>query len=598
MKKCLLLFILTTYLSADSVFAQTIILGADTSQHITITTSSDYTPLYWTHTASGDKTINSTGLEGRLMEASRFLSQASLGADLEMIQYVADIGIESWINEQMQIPPGSMLETLKDVYAEVIEWYFLNGGNPDEVSTRPYWTHFNYTWWENHMNATDLLRQRVAFALSEIFVISFESELGDQGYGLADYYDVLLKNSFGNFEDLLLDVSLHPCMGYYLSHLNNPREIAEENIHPDDNYAREIMQLFSIGLYELNPDGSRKTDSIGNWIPTYGQEDITEMAKVFTGLGVADVITNEWVDEPYFGLNIYVADMTKPMIMWEEWHQAGVKKMPDGYEIPAGQTGMQDIESAIHRLFLHPNVGPFIGKQLIQRLVTSNPSPGYISRVSAVFEDNGNGIRGDMSALIKAILMDPEARTCEALENETFGRLREPFTRYTHFTKAIPMEQYYGRYWNVAYGFYLSTNQIPLASRTVFNFFLPEYQPIGDIADNDLVGPEFQIHNSRTSVEYINRVNDWSVWGYIMDDWEAENPHVTYDLDALRPLARDPEVLVNRLDMLFTNGSLSERTRTIIKEAITPLVSNDFREDRIRLAMYLLLISPDYAVMK
>lgn len=588
----LLFFGLYHYLSGQ------VVLGSDPSQEIEITTSSNYTPQYWTLSASGDKTINSNGLEGRLMEASRFMSQASLGANLQTIQKVADIGIEAWIDEQVELPQSQMLDNLNAVFAEVIEWYFLNGGDPDEVSTRPYWTHFNYTWWENHMNSSDLLRQRVALALSEIFVISIESELSDQGLGLADYYDLLLKHSFGNFEDLLYDVSLHPCMGYYLSHLNNPREIPEENIHPDENYAREIMQLFTIGLYELNPDGSRKTDLDSNWIPTYQQEDIKELAKVFTGLGVADVIENMYVDDPYFGLDIYVADMAQPMIMWQEWHQPDAKTLWNGYTIPAGQSGLQDIRDAVHQLFLHPNVGPFIGKQLIQRLITSNPTPAYISRVSAVFANNGQGVRGDMKAVIKAILLDPEARTCEALENSSFGRLREPMTRYTHFTKAIPMEQYYGRYWNVGYGFYQATNQIPLASRTVFNFFLPDYQPIGAISDNNLVGPEYQIHNSRTSVEYINRVNDWAVWGYIMDDWEQENPHVTYNLDELRLLARDPEVLINRLDVLFTHGSLSEHTRNIIKEAITPLINNDYREDRVRLALYLILISPDYNVMK
>jgi uncharacterized protein (DUF1800 family) len=597
MKRKLLFSMLTLGFLSGTLKAQ-VILGSDPTQEIKVTTSSNYTPQYWTLSATGEKTINKVGLEGPLMEASRFLSQATLGADLATIEHVANQGIEAWIDDQMTVPQSQTLDRLNEVFAEVIEWYLVNGGDPEEVSTRPYWTIFNYTWWENHMKNEDLLRQKVALALSEIFVISIESNLADAGFGLADYYDVLLKHSFGNFEDMLREISLHPCMGYYLSHLNNPREIPEENIHSDENYAREIMQLFTIGLYELNQDGSRKTDGQGNWIPTYDQADIKELAKVFTGLGVGGVMENEWVDDPYFGLDIYVADMTTPMIMYEEWHQPGTKTLVNGYVIPAGQTGLKDINDAIHQLFLHPNVGPFIGKQLIQRLVTSNPTPGYISRVAAVFADNGQGERGDMGAVIKAILMDPEARTCTALEEDRFGKLREPFTRYTHFTKAIEMEQYYGRYWNVAYGFYQATNQMPLASRTVFNFFLPDFQPIGPIADNNLVGPEFQIHNSRTSVEFINRVNDWAVWGYVMDDWEAENPHVTYNIDELTPLARDPEVLINRLDVLFTHGMLSERTRQIIKDAITPLVSDNYRYNRTRLALYLIMISPDYAIMK
>ena len=597
MKRKLLFSMLTLGFLSGTLKAQ-VILGSDPTQEIKVTTSSNYTPQYWTLSATGEKTINKVGLEGPLMEASRFLSQATLGADLATIEQVANQGIEAWIDDQMTVPQSQTLDRLNEVFAEVIEWYLVNGGNPDEVSTRPYWTIFNYTWWENHMKNDDLLRQKVALALSEIFVISIESNLSDAGFGLADYYDILPKHSFGNFEDMLREISLHPCMGYYLSHLNNPREIPEENIHSDENYAREIMQLFTIGLYELNQDGSRKTDGQGNWIPTYDQADIKELAKVFTGLGVGGVMENEWVDEPYFGLDIYVADMTTPMIMYEEWHQPGTKTLVNGYVIPAGQTGLKDINDAVHQLFLHPNVGPFIGKQLIQRLVTSNPTPGYISRVAAVFADNGQGERGDMGAVIKAILMDPEARTCSALEEDRFGKLREPFTRYTHFSKAIQMEQYYGRYWNVAYGFYQATNQMPLASRTVFNFFLPDFQPIGAIADNGLVGPEFQIHNSRTSIEFINRVNDWAVWGYVMDDWEAENPSVTYNIDELTPLARDPEVLINRLDVLFTHGMLSDRTRQIIKDAITPMISEDYRNDRTRLAMYLIMISPDYAIMK
>lgn len=593
-----LLFSVAFFLLFQHASQAQVVLGTDTSQQIKIITSSDFTPEGWSIAASGDKTINGTGLEGKAMEAARFLSQATLGYDHKTLSDVAEKGFEPWIDEQIQIPQSQMEATVQSVFEETVEWYYLNGGDPEDVATRPYWTHFNYAWWENHMNSQDLLRQRIAFALSEIFVISADSELGDHGAGLASFYDMLLQHSFGNFEELLYDVALHPCMGYYLSHLNNPREILSENIHPDENFAREIMQLFSIGLYQLNQDGSRKVDSTGNWIPTYDQTDIKELAKVFTGLSVGDVMDNPWTDQPYFGLGIYVADMTVPMIMWDVWHEPASKTIVNGYVIPAGQAPLQDIEDAIHQLFLHPNVGPFIGKLLIQRLVTSNPSPAYISRISAVFANNGNGVRGDMAAVIKAILLDPEARSCASSNQDHFGKLREPLLRYTHFTKAIPLEHYYGRFWNVTYGFYLATQQMPFGSRTVFNFFLPDHQPLGPISENGLVGPEYQIHNSLTSVEYINMVNDWAVWGYIMDSWEEGNPYVTYNIDEFKPFARDPEVLINRLDMIFTHGSLSENTRQIIKDAITPLINGDYRNDRVRLALYLMLISPDYNVMR
>jgi uncharacterized protein (DUF1800 family) len=267
MKKMFLFFSLFIY-SLSSPLVGQVVLGSDTSQHIKVITSSNYLPEHWTLAATGDKTINGVGLEGPLMEASRFLSQATLGADLETIKKVANQGIENWINEQIDVPPSQTLATMKDVFAEIVEWYFLNGGNPEDVLTRPNWVTFNYTWWENHMHAKDLLRQRVALALSEIYVISFDSDLSNQGYGLADYYDILLKHAFGNFEDMLYEITLHPCMGFYLSHLNNPREIPEENIHSDENYAREVMQLFTVGLFQLNQDGTRKTDGQGNWIPT------------------------------------------------------------------------------------------------------------------------------------------------------------------------------------------------------------------------------------------------------------------------------------------------------------------------------------------
>jgi uncharacterized protein (DUF1800 family) len=290
--------------------------------------------------------------------------------------------------------------------------------------------------------------------------------------------------------------------------------------------------------------------------------------------------------------------MTKPMKMYEEWHQQGQKNLLNGFVVPAGQTGMEDIEDALDNLFNHPNVGPFIGKQLIQRLVTSNPSPAYVSRVSAAFNDNGQGVRGDMKAVIKAILLDPEARSCQAVQDPQSGKLREPFVRYNHAANALDIEQYYGRYWNAGYGFYLATGQMPLAAPSVFNFFLPEFHPNGEIGDAGLVGPEFQIHNSRTSVEYINQVNDWSVWQYMFGSWETGDPYTTVSLHNLEDLARDPEVLVNELDRVFTHGQLSEQTRGVIKQTIEQFIWGDYRYDRARMALYLILISPDYAVLK
>jgi len=387
-------------------------------------------------------------------------------------------------------------------------------------------------------------------------------------------------------------------MGFYLSHLNNPKSIPSENIHPDENYAREIMQLFTIGLYELNNDGSRKTDSQGKFIPTYTNDDIKEMAKVFTGLGPGAIVPNEWISEPEFGVGIWIMDMTKPMKMYEEWHEPGKKTLLNNYIIPAGNSGDKDIELAIDHLFNHPNTGPFICKQLIQRLIKSNPSPQYIDRVASVFNDNGAGVRGDLKSVIKAILMDDEARTCEGINDPANGKLKEPLLRFTQFARAIEKDQAYGNYWNIGYSFWRETGQMVMASPSVFNFFLPYYQPIGPLADAGLIGPEFQIHNSKTSVGYMNNAYYWARWGNLFENWIIDNPYVYTDYYKLEPMARDPEVLMNYFDVLFTYGMMSDSTRNIIKNACKMIVKNNFKETRASLATYLMLISPDFNIEK
>ncbi|MCB0601610.1 MAG: DUF1800 domain-containing protein [Saprospiraceae bacterium] len=582
-----------------SVSGQSVMLGGGNCNGITVLTSSSYAPPNWTQTADGYKTICGDGLDGPRMDASRFLAQATLGADLDLIQKVADEGIDKWLEDELNTQPSYILPVTMSIYQEIVDKFLANGGDSSDVGYRPYWSAFQYGYWQHLMTGgeSQKVRERIALALSEILVISINSDLSGFGDGLASYYDIFNKNAFGNYEDILLDVALHPSMGFYLSHLNNPKTIEEENIHPDENFAREIMQLFSIGLYELNEDGSRKSDGSGNWMPTYGQQDIKNLAKVFTGLGLSGVVPNEYVDSAEFGLGIWVGDMTHPMRMYEDWHEPGEKIIVGNHTILSGQTGMQDIKEAIHTLFMHPNVGPFIGKQLIQRLVTSNPSPAYVARVSQAFNNNGQGVRGDMKAVIRAILLDPEARTCAALEAPAHGKLVEPLIRYTQFTQALPIEQYNNKFWNIAYDFWEGTGQVPLGSPSVFNFFLPDYQPIGPISQQGLIAPEYQIHNTKTSVGYINQVNNWTAYNYVMANWEDE-PWVILNTDELTPLARDPEVLLNRLDVLFTHGQLTDRTRSIIKSALEQLQRGDYRDDRVRLALYLLLISPDYAIFK
>ena len=595
--------LLVALLFCQAAQAQKKIIGADDHEGVTVLSSSSYSPEHWDRQASGEQTINGSGLDYNFYDASRFLMQATLGANRDEIQRTMDMGYQSWLDEQFDMQRTILLDELAVVFTEVQDWFIANGGDPEELGSRPYWNVFNYTWWNSIITKPDALRHRIATALSEIFVISINSDLGDYGKGLASYYDLLSRNAFGNFQDLLMDVTLHPCMGYYLSHLNNPKAIPEENIHPDENYAREIMQLFSIGLYELNQDGTRKLDDQGKYIPTYGQREITEFAKIFTGLSISDIDHDsynpeDYIPETYFGMGLWHGDLTKPMKMYEEWHQQGPKTLLGDVTIPSGQSGMEDIEAAIENIFNHPNVGPFIGHLLIQRLVKSNPTPSYVERVAEAFNDNGNGIRGDMKAVIRAILLDPEARSCESFQDPANGKLREPMLRYTQVVKANDIEQYYGRYWNVGYDFMDQTGQTIFGAPSVFNFFLPEFQPLGPIADQGLVAPEFQIHNSRTSIGYINQVNRWVVWESVMNSWEHNDPHSRIVIDELKNLARDPEALVNELDAMYTHGTLSNSTREIIKNTLYQFVWGDYRADRVRMALYLMLISPDYSIQK
>jgi len=418
----------------------------------------------------------------------------------------------------------------------------------------------------------------------------------------------------------MMDVTLDPNMGFYLSHLNNQKTNIEDNISPDENYAREIMQLFSIGLYQLNNDGSRKTDQ-GEWIPTYNNEHIKGLAKVMTGLK-----GGEWSEsaifygrvpgtEVEFGANINAVEKTVPLVMDENFHELGAKTILDDFVIPAGQTGMQDIEMAVDYLFNHDNVGPFVARRLIQQLVKSNPTPAYINRVANVFNGNAGSPRGDMKALIKAVLLDDEARTCNAINDPLHGKLREPMMRFTHILRAIPTYSATGDYWNNSFDFLDDTRQAPLAAPSVFNFYLPDYQAGGEITNQGAFSPEFQIHNTQTALGYIQQAHKWTSWGSAFWDWvgredcknsleedrEAEppceelTPNVVFVWDELRDKAADIETLVNYLDVMMVHGRLSADTREIITDACGAIGD---RENRARTALYLIMISPDYVVLK
>ena len=291
------------------------------------------------------------------------------------------------------------------------------------------------------------------------------------------------------------------------------------------------------------------------------------------------------------------------MTMYDEWHEPGPKYLLNGQVVPAGQSGMQDIEDAIDNLFNHPNTAPFIALRLIQQLVKSNPSPEYIGRVSAAF-NNTNGARGDMRAVIKAILLDEEARSCAWISNPTHGKLIEPMLRYFNVVRQIDLDSPDGYFWNNGYFFYESTGQLPLTAPHVFNFYPPDYVPNNEFDDANLVGPEYQIHNSATSLAFINMVDFWTSPTYftVFNTWNLGIEDAKLDFEALKYYAKDSEVLVNQLDKLFTRGQLSTETKELIVEALDPIGGSnpniDYLGYRVKMAIYLIIVSPDYAILK
>lgn len=528
-----------------------------------------------------DQTNQGTNEPISMEEASRFLSMATLGADYEEIQRVAEIGKEKWLEDQFNQPAGYNLPyTL-----ELLELAYENKYEEFQTFRR-------YSWWQQVMTSPDLLRQRVAFALSEIFVVSDRVDiLESHPEGLSSYYDVLLRNAFGNFRDLFLDVTLHPVMGVYLSHMNNKKADPEINRFPDENYARESMQLFSIGLDELNQDGTIRKDSEGFPIATYDNTDITELAKVFTGLVSAPSGSIFFDDDRI--------NFIDPMVMNEEFHETGEKILLNSQVLPSGQSGMKDIEDAIDNLFNHPNTGPFICKKLIQRLVTSNPEPEYVKRVSDVFADNGSGVRGDLRAVIKAILLDKHASGPAQTGNATFGKFHEPWVRYVSVLRQFNAVTPDGHYFNDGYAAQFFLNQHVLSSPSVFNFFLPDFKPNGIIGENNLVAPEFQIITSSTIINYPNMVFIMAFLGELLSLPERDGTFflpvndAEFDFGDEIALAHDPGALVDRLDLILTYGQMSEGMKKIIIDAI-----NNFEDPllRVQTALYLFMISPEFVV--
>jgi uncharacterized protein (DUF1800 family) len=525
------------------------------------------------------------------VDAARFLAQASYGPTAADIARVSASGPAVWLDEQFAQP-----QQLHRQYMDTMAANLAANGSTVTPS------HFRESYWQQAINGPDQLRQRAAFALSQIFVVSFvEPSLTARPRGVASYYDMLGERAFGNFRDLLEGVTLHPMMGVYLSTLRNQKEDPVTGRNADQNYAREVMQLFTIGLHELNADGTAKPGPVD----TYSDADIEGLAKVFTGWSwYAGANLADRTDRRFQGLDGHLERDWRPMQSYAKFHSTSEKRFL-GTVIPASGTSNPeaDLKVALDRLFQHPNVGPFIGRQLIQRMVTSNPSPAYVARVATAFADNGRGVRGDMKAVWRAILLDPEARTYQS-GSTIFGKPREPILRLSHFLRAFAAKSTSGRFTGIGDTDLQSRlSQSVLQAPSVFNFYRPGYTPPNSAAAAaGLVAPEWQLANEVTLAGYVN---------YLRAAWLVANSSrdVQPDFSAELALAHDAGALVDRLNLVLMSGQMSASQRQLIVGAVNgrslpaPTSTNQAsvdaaRRDRVCIAILLTMASPEYIIQK
>ena len=540
--------------------------------------------------------------------ATRFLTQASFGATDSSIADVQAAGVQGWIANQQALPiTGSHLTYVQNRINS-------RTAKPNKATKALL---FNETFWRQAATAPDQLRQRVTLALSEIFVISIlNAELQDAITGAAAYYDMLTSNAFGNFRTLLEQVTLNPMMGVYLTYLANLPANTATGRHPDENYAREVMQLMTIGLYKLNQDGTVQTNGSGKPIPTYSHDDIAGLAAVFTGFSWYSANpVNAGQFQTFYPkgglLPVDPAASINPMIPYPVFHQTTSKSFL-GVTIPASTTPdpVGDLKIVLDTLYNHPNVGPFIGSQLIQRLVTSNPSPAYVSRVAGIFNDDGTGVRGNLAAVVKAVLLDSEARDDTVATSATFGKLREPVIRLANWVRAFNATS--------ASGFWLVPNtsnpgvldQTPLTAPSVFNFFAPGYTPPGtSTSAAGLVAPEFQVVNEISVAGYLNFMLSVVTAGLGTPPGGSKPLDVRTSYPKEVALANSPADLVARLNLLLLNGQMSTALQTQIVNVVTsvavpaspPATATAVTAaltQRVQLAVFMALASPEYIVQR
>lgn len=541
-------------------------------------------------------------------EAARFLVQASFGPTVASLARVRALGFSGWLDEQFTLQPRLGFQQ----YWRQRDAQIRSVTPNDHAHT----AEINHVFWTNALSGEDQLRQRVAFALSQIFVISVQEGCGaDNSEGAASYYDLLVNKAFGSYRDLLEAVSLHPVMGCYLSHLHNQKEDLTSGRVPDENFAREVMQLFSIGLVQLNLDGTPKINaSTGRPVESYTPDDIAGLAKVFTGWSWD---CPGWPSDNCFlwgadNLGPSSSRWTSPMRPYAKFHSKSEKRFL-GVVIPPQTTAnpTASLKVALDALASHPNVGPFIGKQLIQRLVTSNPSPAYVRRVANVFVSSG----GSMKETVRAILEDPEARDHQmAAASATFGKVREPILMLSSFLRAYgaTSDTGYSLMWE-SYDPVTGVAQSVLRAPSVFNFYRPGYVPPGsESAAAGLAAPEMQILNETSVAGYVNYMRTALSWGVGQHGYDntASVPdiRVAYLRDSAHPLfamADNPILLIEDINQRLMYGTMSTGLKNEVVSTISRLgnqslstQASDVRRQRLFSALLLVVAAPEFRVQK
>ena len=533
-------------------------------------------------------------------EASRFLSQATFGPNSDAIDALVDSGLEAWLTDELKKPATLHLVDVLSRFPA--DGNFLDEqGNP--LSQIVYAASDSF--WEKAITADDQLRQRMAFALSQILVVSTQSDLFRAPQTVAAYMDILTEGAFGNFRDLIENVTYSPAMAVYLTYLRNEKADSNSGRVPDENYARELLQLFTLGLVELNLDGTPTQGPDGAPIELFDNDDITGLAKVFTGLSFSGTGFNTPLRAiPY-------ESFYQPMQMFNTYHSFEEKSFLNT-TIPANSGGIGSIDRALDTIFAHPNVAPFLARQLIQRFVTSSPSPQYVGRVAATFNagsyalpsgtDVGSGLRGDLAATIAAILFDADARETSATTDQEFGKLREPVIRFTHWARAFEINSADASNERVLRDTSSSEllGQHPYRSPSVFNFYRPGYiAPGTETGAAELTAPELQIANASTVMGYPNFLTLYALGVSPLVNPGAPRAFAAdYAIEVA--LAADPEALLDHLDLLLTHGTLNDDTRARITDALN--IINPGSEagllGRARLASVMVMTAPEYIVLR